>query len=155
MKNQELIVREAIRDDIDAIHRFQLAMALETEGLQLDADILRQGITAVFDHPEKGRYFVALTGHQVIGSLMITYEWSDWRCRTIYWLQSVYVLPDYRRMGVYRALYAHVRALAEADPQVGGIRLYVDSQNHDAQHVYSRMGMNGEHYRVFEWMRTF
>lgn len=155
MKKEELLVREATREDIAVIQAFQLAMAEETEGLALDAETLHRGITTVFDQPEKGRYFVAMTEGKIVGSLMITYEWSDWRCRTIYWIQSVYVLPEYRRKGVYRALYEHVRALAEADETVGGIRLYVDSQNHTAQHTYSRLGMNGEHYKVFEWMRTF
>lgn len=155
MKKEELLVREASRNDIAVIQAFQLAMAEETEGLVLDVDTLMKGISAVFDAPEKGKYFVAVLDETIVGSLMITYEWSDWRCRTIYWIQSVYVLPDYRRKGVYRALYEYVRTLAEADETVGGIRLYVDSQNHAAQHTYSRLGMNGEHYRVFEWMRTF
>lgn len=155
MKKEELLVRDASPEDIAMIQSFQLAMAEETEGLQLDADTLKKGIAAVFDHPEKGRYYVAQLDGQIVGSLMITYEWSDWRCRTIYWIQSVYVLPEYRRLGVYRALYEYVRQQAEADESVGGIRLYVDSQNHAAQHAYSRLGMNGEHYKVFEWMRSF
>jgi len=155
MKKEELIVREATREDVAAIQAFQLAMAEETEGLKLDMDVLKRGIVAVFDDPGKGRYFIAETNGMVVGSLMITYEWSDWRCRTIYWIQSVYVTPEYRRKGVYRALYEHIRSLAETDESVGGIRLYVDRQNYAAQHTYNRLGMNGEHYKVFEWMRTF
>ncbi|HMM11905.1 MAG TPA: GNAT family N-acetyltransferase [Bacteroidales bacterium] len=155
MKKEELLIRESTRSDIPVLHTFQLAMAQETEGLILDSDTLKRGITAVFDHPEKGKYYVAEIDKNVVGSLMITYEWSDWRCRTIYWIQSVYVLPDYRRRGVYRALYGHVRNLAETNEDIGGIRLYVDSQNHTAQQTYSRLGMNGDHYKVFEWMRSF
>ncbi len=155
MKKEELHVREARREDVAAIQAFQLAMAEETEGLKLDIDFLGRGIMAVFDEPEKGRYFIAETNGLVVGSLMITYEWSDWRCRTIYWIQSVYVRPDHRRKGVYRALYEHIRSLAEANEGIGGIRLYVDSQNFAAQHTYNRLGMNGEHYKVYEWMRAF
>jgi ribosomal protein S18 acetylase RimI-like enzyme len=84
---------------------------------------------------------------------MITFEWSDWRNRTIYWIQSVYVLPDHRRKGVYASLYQHIRSLAEADKNIGGIRLYVDRTNIIAQKTYASLGMNGEHYQVFEWMK--
>ena len=145
--------RDAVPDDATIIIEFQLAMARETEELDLDRDILTRGVQAVFADPSKGRYFVAEHGGRVIGSLMITYEWSDWRNGTVWWIQSVYVIPDFRRRGIYAGLYAHVRALVEPKPEIRGIRLYVDNRNTAAQQVYTRLGMEGEHYRVFEWMK--
>jgi len=144
--------RDAVPADAQAIIGFQLAMALETEGLTLDAGILERGVHAVFADPGRGRYFVAESDGRVVASLMITYEWSDWRNGTVWWIQSVYVTPDYRRRGIYAGLYTHVRAMVEAEPAIRGIRLYVDTRNTTAQEVYTRLGMSGEHYKVFEWM---
>jgi GNAT superfamily N-acetyltransferase len=98
---------------------------------------------------------VAEQDGQILGSLLITHEWSDWRNGTVWWIQSVYVVPEARRKGIYAGLYAHVKELAQADPKVRGIRLYVDRRNTRAQTVYTRLGMNGEHYQVFEWMKEF
>lgn len=145
--------RDAVPDDATIIIEFQLAMARETEELDLDRDILTRGVQAVFADPSKGRYFVAENSGRVIGSLMITYEWSDWRNGTVWWIQSVYVIPEFRRRGIYAGLYAHVRAMVEPKPEIRGIRLYVDNRNTSAQQVYTRLGMEGEHYRVFEWMK--
>lgn len=145
--------REANTDDAPEIIDFQLAMARETENLELDRDVLTRGVATVFTDPTLGRYFVAETDGRTIGSLMITYEWSDWRSGMIWWIQSVYVVPDHRRRGVYAGLYTHVRALVERDSSIRGIRLYVDNRNKTAQQVYARLGMEGEHYRVFEWMK--
>ena len=145
--------RDAVPDDATIIIEFQLAMARETEDLDLDRDILTRGVQAVFADPSKGRYFVAENGGRVIGSLMITYEWSDWRNGMVWWIQSVYVIPEFRRRGVYAGLYQHVKAMVEAEPSIRGIRLYVDNRNTSAQQVYTRLGMEGEHYRVFEWMK--
>jgi GNAT superfamily N-acetyltransferase len=146
-------VREARRDDAAIIIEFQLAMALETEGLTLDRDILTRGVYAIFDTPTLGRYYVVESDGRVVASLLITYEWSDWRNGMVWWIQSVYTAPDFRRRGVYAALYAHIRAQVEPEPNIRGIRLYVDNRNADAQKVYTRLGMEGEHYRVFEWMK--
>ena len=145
--------RDAKRDDANAIVDFQIAMARETEDFALDRDICTRGVAAVFAHASLGRYFVAESGGRVIASLMITYEWSDWRNGNVWWIQSVYVIPEFRRRCIYAGLYKHVRALAERDAQIRGIRLYVDKRNTSAQQVYTRLGMNGEHYQVFEWMK--
>jgi GNAT superfamily N-acetyltransferase len=145
--------RDAVPDDAAAIIEFQLAMARETEELELDREILTRGVAAVFTDPSLGRYYVAEAGGRVIASLMITYEWSDWRSGMVWWIQSVYVIPEYRRQGVYGALYSHVKSMVEGDPSIRGIRLYVDNRNTAAQQVYARLGMEGEHYRVFEWMK--
>jgi GNAT superfamily N-acetyltransferase len=147
--------REATPSDVPVIVDFQLAMALETEELELDREVCTRGVQAVFDEPSRGRYFLAESEGVVIASLMITYEWSDWRNGNVWWIQSVYVRPEFRKQGVYAGLYAHVQRLVQADDSLRGIRLYVDRRNVPAQKVYTKLGMNGEHYQVFEWMKTF
>lgn len=149
------IYRQATPADVESIVEFQIAMARETEDLELDREICTRGVRAVFERQSLGQYFVAEQDGQVIGSLMITYEWSDWRNGMVWWIQSVYVTPEARRQGVYAGLYEHVRRLVQAATGVRGIRLYVDERNTAAQQVYTRLGMNGEHYRVFEWMKDF
>jgi ribosomal protein S18 acetylase RimI-like enzyme len=144
--------REALPADASTIIDFQLAMARETEDLELDRELLTRGVNAVFADPALGRYYIAERDGRVIGSLMITYEWSDWRNGMVWWIQSVYVIPEFRRRGVYAGLYDHVKSMVEQST-VRGIRLYVDKRNTPAQEVYTRLGMNGEHYQVFEWMK--
>ena len=139
--------------DAPIIIEFQLAMARETESVQLDAEICRRGVHAVFDQPSRGRYFVAEVDGRVVASLLVTYEWSDWRNGNIWWIQSVYVRPEVRNQRVYAGLYSHVQGIANADDSVKGIRLYVDRRNTLAQDVYRRLGMDGEHYLVCEWMK--
>ena len=149
----DVLFRDATPGDVPAIIDFQIAMARETEELELDRDILTRGVNALFADPSLGRYYVAEADGQVVGSLMITYEWSDWRNGMVWWIQSVYVTPSHRRRGIYAGLYAHVKAIVAPDPSIRGIRLYVDNRNKSAQDVYARLGMEGEHYRVFEWMK--
>jgi len=150
---RDLLYRDALPADAPAIINFQQAMARETEALDLDRDVLTRGVQAAFADPSLGRYFVAESGGTVVGSLMITYEWSDWRNGMVWWIQSVFVVADHRRRGIYAGLYAHVRAIVDADPAIRGIRLYVDRRNTGAQEVYARLGMDGGHYQVFEWMK--
>jgi GNAT superfamily N-acetyltransferase len=145
--------RKAIVTDASDIMRFQINMALETEELQLDHPTVTRGVQAVFEVPSRGQYYVAETNGRVIASTLITYEWSDWRSGTVWWIQSVYVMPEARKQGVYAGLYAYVKRLAQENNDVRGIRLYVDRRNTVAQKVYSRLGMNGDHYQVFEWMK--
>lgn len=145
--------RDAHRQDAAVIVEFQIAMARETEEVTLDREVCTRGVEAVFETPALGRYFVAESGGETIASLLITYEWSDWRSGNVWWIQSVYVLPEHRRRRVYARLYEHVKAIVDRDPAIRGIRLYVDRRNTTAQQVYARLGMNGEHYQVFEWMK--
>ncbi|MEO8217588.1 MAG: GNAT family N-acetyltransferase [Acidobacteriota bacterium] len=147
--------RAAGIEDLDAIVQFQVAMALETEELDLHRQTCAAGVRAVFSTPALGRYFVAAASGRIVASLLITFEWSDWRNRQVWWIQSVYVAPDFRRQGVYAGLYQHIRRLVDDEVDVGGVRLYVDRRNSRAQQVYTRLGMNGEHYVVFEWMKDF
>ena len=113
-----------------------------------------RGVRAVFDDSAKGRWYVATVGHDLAGSLLVTPEWSDWFDGTIWWIQSVYVLPVHRGRRLYSGLYGFVKALASIEPSVRGLRLYVDKRNEKAQKVYAALGMNGEHYALFEWMKT-
>jgi ribosomal protein S18 acetylase RimI-like enzyme len=105
----------------------------------------------ILDGRAPGRYWVAEHNGRFVGQLLITFEWSDWRNRMVWWIQSVYVMPDARKRGVFKALYEHVRREAQA-AGAGGLRLYVDVTNTRAQAVYAGLGMNGDHYRVFEDM---
>jgi GNAT superfamily N-acetyltransferase len=146
-----LHVRPATHDDLDAIVSGNMKLAEESENVQLDPPTLRLGITALLDGRAPGRYWMAELDGRVVGQLLITHEWSDWRNCMVWWIQSVYVAPDARRRGVLTALYAHVRREAQA-AGVGGLRLYVDNTNTRAQAVYARLGMTGDHYHVFEDM---
>ncbi len=141
-------------EDGATIAEFQLAMAKETESLALDSEICGKGVRAVFDDPGKGRYFVATVGGRIAASLLITYEWSDWRNGTVWWIQSVYVLPEHRGRKLFSGFYAFVKALAASEPAVQGLRLYVEKKNRSAQNAYSAVGMSADHYDLFEWMRT-
>jgi len=146
-----LTVRPALPADLDVIVAGNADMAAETEQLQLDLPTLRQGVAAVLETRALGRYWVAEHEGGVVGQALITYEWSDWRNRQVWWIQSVNVAREARRLGVFRALYAHLRNEAIA-AGAGGLRLYVDETNTRAQAVYTALGMHGGHYRVFEDM---
>ncbi len=148
-----IIVKEALAIHAEGIVEFQMAMALETENICLDKKLVKKGVKAVFDDVAKGKYFVALDEDKLIASLMITYEWSDWRNGNVYWIQSVFVLPEYRGKGVFKQMYLHIKDSVKNAPGLSGIRLYVDKRNHGAQKVYNKIGMDGSHYQLFEWMK--
>lgn len=143
-------VRPATRADIPVLVEFNAAMAWETERKRLDLARLARGIEGPFAQPGRGRYFVAELDGAVVGSLLVTYEWSDWRDGDWWWIQSVYVVPAGRRSGVFRALYADVEARARAASDVVGLRLYVESDNQRAQRTYENLGMEASSYRFFE-----
>ena len=148
------IVRSARIEDIDSIVAFSAAMALETEGRQLDHGRLREGTRSLLTASERGFFMVAESTRdgapQLIGQLMITFEWSDWRNGSFWWMQSVYVLPTWRGQGVFRLMHSAVVERAKADPGVCGVRLYVESANRVAQDVYRRVGLKPSSYAVFE-----
>jgi len=148
-----IVVREATLDDAEMISNFQLAMAMETESFALDKTTVLKGVKAVFDDTGKGKYFVAEKDSVVAGSLMITCEWSDWRNKAVWWIQSVYVVPRLRGEKVFSRMYHYVKALVENDKEVAGLRLYVDLNNNNAREVYKALGMNGEHYQLFGGMK--
>ena len=144
-------IRSANPGDLSFILSANMRLAEETESLRLDDATLRAGVGAILNGTAPGRYWVAEWNAQVVGQLAITFEWSDWRNRMVWWIQSVYVTPEARKHGIFRALYANARREAK-DAGAGGLRLYVDTTNTRAQAVYTAMGMNGGHYRVFEDM---
>ena len=147
----ELRIRRAELPDAAVIAGFNAAMAQETEHLELDANRLRAGVEAVLSDSSKGFYFVAeSTGGRVVGQLMITFEWSDWRNGNFWWIQSVYVDTQARGSGVYKKLYAVVREAAAEAGNVCGIRLYVERDNTRAQEVYRRQGMHATAYQMYE-----
>lgn len=135
--------------DLESLVEGNQRMAQETESLALDPEILRSGIAAVLNKEVAGRYYVVTSGESIAGQVMITFEWSDWRASNLWWLQSVYVWPDRRRQGVFRALYEGVEALARREG-AAGVRLYVEVENQVAQQVYTQLGLRSERYRVME-----
>ena len=145
-------IRKAVPDDAGKIISFQLAMASETEDLSLDNSIVTRGVNSVFDSPARGQYYVAEDNGEVVASLLITYEWSDWRNTDVWWFQSVYVIPSHRRMGIFRLMYSYVKQEAER-LNIAGLRLYVESNNDPARKTYEAMGMSSQHYTMYEWLR--
>ena len=148
-----ITVREALPSDAGRIAAFQVAMAAETEQLKLASPTVEKGVREVFDRPALGKYFVAEREGAVVASLLITYEWSDWRNAMVWWIQSVYVVPEMRQKGVFKKMYHHIREQVLSDDRVTGIRLYVDKSNERARKVYQRIEMDGDHYALYEWMK--
>lgn len=148
--SQSVSVRAARAQDAALIVDFNRAMAEESEDKGLDVAVLRRGVDYLLDHPADGFYLMAERDGETAGSLMVTYEWSDWRAGRFWWIQSVYVLPEHRRHGVYRAMHGHVRDLAAADPEACGLRLYVEQENTGAMATYRALGMIETHYRLYE-----
>ena len=148
--NGEFIVRQATLDDLGIIVGFNAAMALETESINLNLDTLRTGVGRLLSDESRGFYLVAMSAGRVVGQLMVTTEWSDWRNAYFWWIQSVYVSPEFRRQGIYRLLESNVKSLAQQQGDVCGIRLYVDRDNLVAQRVYTDLGMQHARYDLFE-----
>jgi GNAT superfamily N-acetyltransferase len=147
-------VRKANREDIEVIVDFQLAMASETEHISLNRDIVFRGVTSVFEDPSRGNYYVAEENRVIVGSLLTTFEWSDWRNGTVLWIQSVYVISEFRRKGVYREMYKFIQEMVNEDSCLYGIRLYADVSNTVAHQAYLNLGMKADHYQTFEWMKS-
>jgi len=145
-------IRDAVPTDADTIADFNNRLAEETEARTLVPELIGGGVAALLADPSKGHYWVAESGDQVIGQIGISFEWSDWRNGMMWWIQSVYVHKNHRRKGAYSSLYQHVESLARNDPEVIGIRLYVEKNNDRAQSTYAKLGMNKTHYQI---MQTF
>jgi ribosomal protein S18 acetylase RimI-like enzyme len=143
-------IRKARLADAAVIADFNTRLAWETEQLKLAAQTIRRGVQAVLKDANKGTYFVAEMDGVVMGQLLITHEWSDWRNGDFWWIQSVYVAAEYRRSGVFRALFTHVQKLAQSRRAVCGMRLYAEKNNRRAHRVYARLGMVQTDYEVFE-----
>ena len=143
-------IRIANAEDADSLVEFNQAMALETEGKHLDGATLKNGVEAVFGDEKKGFYVVCEVDAQIVGGLMVTYEWSDWRNAWFWWIQSVYIRPEARGQKIYSRLYDFVKTKAARDGNVCGFRLYVESDNTNARKVYDAVGMHASHYLMYE-----
>jgi len=144
-----MLIRAATDADVDIVLDFNCLLAAESEGKTLDPDVLRPGIAAVLADPHKGRYFLAEKDGRIVGQLLLTFEWSDWRNGWFWWIQSVYVQMDHRRMGVFRAIFEHIRQLGAAEGVIG-LRLYVEKENARAHATYQSLGLEWTSYLVME-----
>jgi len=145
-----VVIRRATVDDAQVITRYNSLMAQETESKLLDRKRLTQGVNAILKDTSKGMYFVAEVDGTVVGQLMVTYEWSDWRNGNFWWIQSVYVEREYRGKGVFKSLYDHVLSLARRQKDSCGLRLYVEKHNRRARKIYEDLGMKETDYLLYE-----
>jgi len=150
MSKKPVEIRLAIFQDAELLALWAQAMAMETEHKHLDGDTVLKGVQAGIADAKRARYFIAMSGDRPAGTLMLTTEWSDWRNADWWWIQSVYVHPDFRRQGVFQAMYQHVKKMAEDTPDVCGLRLYVEHENKNAQLTYEKLGMEDAGYRMME-----
>ena len=144
-------IRRADRRDLEWIAKFQVSMALETEELELDPDVVLQGAKYIFENPDTGFYVNAKLEDKPMGCLLVLKEWSDWRNAFVWWIHSVYISPEYRKKGVFSRMFEYIEKLAH-ESGAKGLRLYVDKDNFSAKKVYSKLNMNCEHYELFEKM---
>ncbi len=148
-----IYIRQAGPDDADVIVGFQMAMAREVEDTELDPATIAAGVRTELADPALGPYWLAEIAGEVAGCMQVTPEWSDWRNGTIWWIQSVYVRPACRGRGVFKRLFSHVKQMVADNDAYKGLRLYVDKRNVRAQRVYEKLGMDGEHYHMYEWLK--
>ncbi|MGB2808392.1 MAG: GNAT family N-acetyltransferase [Sedimentisphaerales bacterium] len=146
-------IRKAKLSDSGRIVELQLKMAQETEGLELNRDVVSKGVFGVFQEPARGTYWVAEEKGEILGVLLAIPEWSDWRNGTVLWIHSLYVVPEARGRGVFKNLYLNLRKQVEKSPELAGLRLYVDKQNKSAQKIYEKLGMSRDHYELYEWLK--
>ncbi len=147
-------VRKATIDDLDTIVRFNINLAKETENKVLNEKTVTNGVEYLLEHSNYGIYHVALIDEQIVGQVMYTYEWSDWRCGVFLWIQSVYVHRDFRQRGVFKELYSCVKSICDSDKHCCGIRLYAENDNNTAQATYQSLGMDKCHYSMFEYIKN-
>lgn len=146
-------IRKGKLDDIEHIVELQFQMAHETEGLQLDRQVVTKGVRGVFQQPDKGTYWVAEEKDKFLAVFLAIPEWSDWRNATVLWIHSLYVIPQAREKGVFSKMFRNLKKQVEQSPELAGLRLYVDKQNKPAQKVYEKLGMNKHHYELYEWLK--
>ena len=144
-------IRKANLNDVETIAKFNYNLAYETENKELDMDVLKKGVENLINDNSKGQYYVYTIDEKIVGQIMYTYEWSDWRNKTFLWVQSVYVDKEYRQKGVFKSLYNYVKSFCDNDDSIGGIRLYVEKQNKNAQSTYKSLGMIECEYDMYEY----
>jgi len=153
-KNNSLIkIRKAKIEDLETIVKFNHNLAKETEDKELDLEILTKGVKAILSDSSKGQYYVYVIDGKVVGQIMHTYEWSDWRNGTFLWVQSVYVDENHRRKGIFKELYNYVKQTCDNDEGIAGIRLYVEKENFNAKATYKSLGMDECNYHMYEYER--
>jgi ribosomal protein S18 acetylase RimI-like enzyme len=148
-----IIIEMATLTDWEILVNLQLKMAWETEKLALNQEILSSGVKNLLADENKGKYYKLTDNQKIIGCMLNTLEWSDWRDGWIIWIQSLYILPEYRGQGLYRLMYEYIQEIVSQSPDYKGVRLYVDKTNVNAIEVYKSLGMNNQHYELFEWMK--
>jgi len=151
-RRDETVTRPGALRDVEALVEFNQAMARETEDKALSTEVVTRGVESLINNPQYGFYVLAEADGAVVGALMVTFEWSDWRDAVFWWVQSVYVRPEHRRRGVYRKLYEHLKARArsQTEPPVCGFRLYMEKNNEVARQVYEASGMQEARYLMYE-----
>lgn len=147
------IVQANKKDHLELIINFQINMAFESENLTLREELVRKGIEEIFDKPMLGSYLIYIEGNKTLACLLIQEEWSDWRAGKVLWIHSVYVLPQFRNKGIFKKMYEHLKEKVSADPKILGLRLYVDNRNQTAQKIYEKLGMENDHYSLYEWIK--
>ncbi|MBS4014561.1 MAG: GNAT family N-acetyltransferase [Bacteroidetes bacterium] len=148
-----MTIRRGSIEDMAIIADFQVKMAKETENIDLQPEVTLKGVHYILNNPGYGFYVVNEIDNKVISSMLVLYEWSDWRNHKIVWLHSVYVLPEYRCNGYFKEMFDYIRDWVKIDPNIGGMRLYVDRNNKGAQKLYEKIGMNADHYIMYEWFK--
>lgn len=148
----DFIIRPATLSDAEQLASFQVTMAFESEGFRLDRETVLRGIRSFIERPQDGVYYLILDDKTPVGCGMVQHEWSDWRARRVLWLHSVFVAPEYRRLGCFRQFYAFLQQRVHQEPDLAGIRLYVDKTNERAEAAYRKLGMHDQHYKLFEWL---
>ncbi len=146
-------IREARLGEAPLLRDFQVEMAMESERLKLDPEVCLRGVQRIFGEPSLGHYLFIEEAGAIIGCVLLQREWSDWRARMVLWIHSLYVRPEYRGKGAYRSLYTSLQERVKNDPELGGLRLYVDRGNLSAVAAYEKLGMTREHYHLYEWMK--
>ncbi|MHC4543798.1 MAG: GNAT family N-acetyltransferase [Planctomycetota bacterium] len=146
-------IRKAKLIDSERIVELQLKMAQETEGLDLNRDVVSKGVCGVFQEPARGTYWVVEEKGEILGVLLAIPEWSDWRNGIVLWIHSLYVVPEARGRGVFKKLYLNLKKQVEQSPGLVGLRLYVEKQNKSAQKIYDKLGMSRDHYELYEWLK--
>jgi len=146
-------IRKARLSDLESIVALQIRMAQETEGLELDRDVVSRGVRGVFERPGRGTYWVADEEGQILGVFLAVPEWSDWRNATVLWIHSLYVVGEVRGQKIFKKLYLNLKEQVEKSRELAGLRLYVDKHNKSAQEVYEKLGMSKEHYELYEWLK--
>ena len=146
----KLQIRVAVPADSELIAAHNSKMAYETEGRMLESETARDGVLSVLEDPAKGWYLLAESDGVVVGQCLITLEWSDWRNGHYWWIQSVYIVPECRRTGVFSMIYAWISDEAHSRPDVSGLRLYVEQENLTAREAYHSLGMKKTPYVMYE-----